>query len=274
MKLRIAPEASVDPLRENALVLAPHPDDETIGLGATLMRRQSASARTVVYWMNSGVPRNDKHDGRSHRERANARQRQAVAVSRELGFKPMGMNGATRELIRVWRDRLPEIEASMSESVARLLFYPALQYGHPDHDLCWAIGQLMLKRNPRLVGLEYGLYGWKDGRVDFRAPTIVPSSRSVTIGLSMDEREAKSRLLQVYATEYPRILRKCPREFEWFQAGSTPSEIPIRFEPGWVSWLDWPHPQIVHRKIKDILSDRSGRRADWKTKSSPEDHYE
>lgn len=47
-------EVTTDELRRPALVFAPHPDDETLGCGGTILRKRSAGARVQIVLMTDG----------------------------------------------------------------------------------------------------------------------------------------------------------------------------------------------------------------------------
>lgn len=73
---------SLEDLASPALVLAPHPDDETLGCGGTIAHKRRAGARVRVAFLTNGE--------RSHPDLPPAtlgtlRRREAVAAGRELG---------------------------------------------------------------------------------------------------------------------------------------------------------------------------------------------
>jgi len=83
MKLwRVGAEALRAPLRERALVLAPHADDELLGCGGTILLHlaQGDPVRVVVIF--------DGHSGLSAEWPRDTRRREALRVSQLLGLEP------------------------------------------------------------------------------------------------------------------------------------------------------------------------------------------
>lgn len=73
---------SIEDLTQSALVLAPHPDDETLGCGGTIARKRRAGARVRIAFLTDGE--------RSHPELAptllgRLRREEARAATQELG---------------------------------------------------------------------------------------------------------------------------------------------------------------------------------------------
>lgn len=78
-------ESVADLPRERVLVLAPHPDDEIIGPGGTLIRYLDNGSRViVVYLTDGGGPRATESERQSL---VRARRQEAAAVGRRLGFE-------------------------------------------------------------------------------------------------------------------------------------------------------------------------------------------
>lgn len=70
----IEPQLMIRPNGQRLLVLAPHPDDEVIGPGGTLLHAVDAGAETKVIYVTSGTP-----------DELPAREHEAEAVCRDLG---------------------------------------------------------------------------------------------------------------------------------------------------------------------------------------------
>ncbi|MBN2505253.1 MAG: PIG-L family deacetylase [Verrucomicrobia bacterium] len=115
----------------NVLVVAPHPDDETLGCGGTLCRHAAGGDRVVVVFLTSGEL------GLKHlpRERAWAiREREASAAARVLGVAAVeflrqpdwGVGGHGAAAARGLR---PVLERERP----RLVYVPHRKEWHPDH---------------------------------------------------------------------------------------------------------------------------------------------
>jgi LmbE family N-acetylglucosaminyl deacetylase len=153
----------------SCLVLAPHPDDETIGCGATIARKRAASTpvRVVV-----------AADGRSsHRsavigpdELARRRSHEVVAACAalgvaeadvvQLGFRDDSLAGHQAELAG-------EIAAHLDDMVPDEVLVPSGRDWHPDHQALRRALDLALQGRrllPRV--LEYPVWFWVHGPWD------------------------------------------------------------------------------------------------------------
>lgn len=140
------------------LVLAPHPDDEVIGAGGTLVALKRAGARVVC------VQATDGSAGAAlartpFPERREARLREAEAVSRAIGFAELHLwradNGdfrATPELV----DRLAKL---LEQEQPAVVLVPFVTEAHEDHlTLCVvlarALARAALPGDARVFGYE------------------------------------------------------------------------------------------------------------------------
>lgn len=158
----------------SALVVAPHPDDETIGCGATIARKRAAGTdvRLVTVADGSG----------SHRSDALAPGELAAIRSGELrdACRILGLAEADTVQLAVpdetVGDHLAEVAERIAEAVEQhrpdeVLVCSGLDW-HPDHRACSsaarrAVGSLPVERRPRL--LEYPVWSWLHGPWDAAA---------------------------------------------------------------------------------------------------------
>jgi LmbE family N-acetylglucosaminyl deacetylase len=111
-------------------VFAPHPDDDVIGCGGSVLKHVAAGATASIHYLTSG----DGGDRRRSREdMARVREDEAVRAARKLGVdnlqflrRPDGLLGETLdllvELVNVVRERRPAIA-----------YVPHAGDDHPDH---------------------------------------------------------------------------------------------------------------------------------------------
>lgn len=138
----------------NILVIAPHPDDETIGCGGTLCLHTKRGDRVTVAFLTSGEL------GLKHltREKAWAmREKEAKAAAAILGVarlhflrQPDWMLGD--DLKPVARELRPILRAEAPQ----LIYVPHLLEWHPDHQAALPILRLALK-------------GWRGALPELRA---------------------------------------------------------------------------------------------------------
>lgn len=74
----LQPELSEGPTGKNIVVLAPHPDDEVIGPGGTLIKARRRGAEITVIFLTNGE---------QEAERSKRRQAEAERVAQRLGFR-------------------------------------------------------------------------------------------------------------------------------------------------------------------------------------------
>jgi LmbE family N-acetylglucosaminyl deacetylase len=145
-------------------VLAPHPDDETLGCGATIMRKVAAGTQVQVVVAA---------DGR-YAQHSNKMSADALAEIREHETREAcGILGLPRENIaflrfedcrladhrRTLRDRLFEILDTVDPEE---IFIPSIIDNHPDHRVLAELGrELVQARNDHFTMLyEYPIWFW------------------------------------------------------------------------------------------------------------------
>lgn len=162
------------------LVLAPHPDDEVIGAGGTLLALARAGARVVCVQATDGSA--GAALARSpEAERRGARLREAEAVGRACGFSDLQLwrvdNGdfhATPELV----DRMT---ALLEKERPSLVLVPFVTEAHDDHLTLAAILARALARAPLAAGARvFGYEVW----------SLVPANVVHDVTAAMEEVEA------------------------------------------------------------------------------------
>lgn len=114
---------------QRVLVVAPHPDDETIGCGGTLARHVAKGDDVRVAFVTDG--RMSRAFGLSAEEMASRRRREAEAASRALGATSVWMGLPERG----WRGE--EVVGRLSDLVRafrpQILYAPSCVDFHPEH---------------------------------------------------------------------------------------------------------------------------------------------
>ena len=115
---------------KNVLVIAPHPDDETLGCGGTLLRHVAEGDR--VYWL---IGTTIKEKNGFSPDTVNSRQKEIKKVSEMYGFagyKHLDFN--TTELDQVPRNILiQQISEYVSEVKPHTIYLPYRNDVHSDH---------------------------------------------------------------------------------------------------------------------------------------------
>lgn len=116
----------------SVLVLAPHPDDEIIGCGGTLLQYREAQAAVSVVYLTEGsgaaaladVPLDD---------RAAVRQREAEKVAEQMGFEEVFFWGRPDGRLACTDDVVERMGALLDHLRPTVIFVPFCTDPHPDH---------------------------------------------------------------------------------------------------------------------------------------------
>ena len=156
-----APPARLDgpPVRGRALVLAPHPDDETIGPGGTVIQHATAGDEVRVLFVTAGTS-GDPTGEADPAEYAALRQREARAAAEVLGVSgvdfwgyPDGFQVNENDLASV----VPRMVDFLADVAPAVVYAPHPGDQHSDHYvvsvvLCRALAAL--PRPPDAFGYE------------------------------------------------------------------------------------------------------------------------
>lgn len=179
----------------DVLVVAPHPDDETLGCGGTLLRHRANGDR--VHWL---IATSMQADARVAPDRVREREREIERVATAYGIAATHrLDVAPARLDAVPLAELVEATSRVFEKVApQIVYLPHPGDAHSDHRRAFEMCASACKwfRSPALEEvLAYETLsetGFGLGRDDFRPQCYVD------IG---DTLEAKLEILAIYASE-------------------------------------------------------------------------
>lgn len=195
-----------EPLEERAvLIVAAHPDDETIGAGARMARWRG---RVRILHVTDGSPRNpadaQKAGCATREEYAQLREREvlnAMALAgvsadcrRRAGFGDQETSFALEDLVQSLASAIEEIRPAM------VLTHP-YEGGHPDHDACAFAVQASVAARPEIARWEFTSYhAGPSGTVTGR---FLPDSHQpvLTYRLSSAERQSKGEMMQCFGSQ-------------------------------------------------------------------------
>ncbi len=188
------PRLALDPRPAQAVVVAPHPDDEILGVGGLIALLAAAGTRVDVVSVTDGEA---SHPGGSVSPSDLARRRVAETVA------ALGVLGVCRTVRRL---RLPDgggntLEQPVAEALRVVsgtwLFAPWSGDGHPDHAAvgrsCARVAQ---RDGARLFAYPVWAWHWASPG-DLR----VPWARALRIDLPARVQAAKSRATAEFVTQ-------------------------------------------------------------------------
>jgi len=229
---------------DRVLVIAPHPDDESIATGGLLQVARAAGAACRVLLVTDGDnnpwPQRWQEKrwrvGPEERARWGARRRtEALAALQLLGVGPdevccLGLPdlGLTDALMSGRPDVVALLLAQIEQFKPTRLILPALEDRHPDHNALHVLLRLALSSRS---GPAPELYA-------FEVHGMVHPEGAVALSLTVAQRDAKRASILMHATQ---MLLSRKRFVAYAQA-----EEPFRFVP----WLAAPSPQHpLHARI-------------------------
>lgn len=176
---QIEPQVLDGPAGREILVVAPHPDDEVIGPGGTLIRMAQMGKKVTVLFVTAGKP-----------DEAATREAEARACCALCGFEAR-FAGEVEGAIRL--DRAGEVMAALTAEVKPdTLFIPFLMDDHDDHR---RVNEALL------YGLAAALPGRGPDVWAYQVYTPLPGNVSVDV---TDLAEAKANAVRSYASQMRR----------------------------------------------------------------------
>ena len=166
------------------IVFAPHPDDETFGMGGALLLAAEQGIETHVIFMTDGAEGGDGDKqaliAKRKEEARQASQKLGVTTIAFLEEPDRGLRLDERLLERV----LQEIDARKPAA----LFFPSVLEFHPDHRVTAQLAWKAYQQRPQLDALAYS----------YEMSTHAPANMMIDI---TDVAETKYSLIDIYASQ-------------------------------------------------------------------------
>lgn len=245
------------------LVLVPHPDDEVVGCAAAIRRAGRRGCRIAGLYLTNGVPARRQFwpwQRGGHGAQVATRWREAEAAALALGLAEAGRQDVpTRTLRHRMAETAARIDAAIAATGASMLWVPAFEGGHQDHDVANALASRL---RGRIAVWEFSEYHNAGGRVHAQE-FVEPVGNETVLTLDPDEIALKRRALEIYASEranlgYVGVTQESFRplaDYDYAAAPHPGALFHARFR--WV----WGHPRVdrtdpaeVRREIVSFLN--------------------
>lgn len=186
---------------ERVVVLAAHPDDETLGAGGLISRLAARALPMTVLLASAGEashPDSPTHDAGRLAELRRAEVRDALArIAPRADLVLLDIpDGALRDQREELSRRLMRlVEAEPARHT--LLVAPWAGDGHRDHRVAGEVARDVADASGALL-LEYPIWMWHWGQP---AHDAIPWAQMVRLDLTADERAAKQRALDAHRSQ-------------------------------------------------------------------------
>jgi LmbE family N-acetylglucosaminyl deacetylase len=183
------------------LLLAPHPDDELAGCCAAIGRARAQGASVSIAFLTTGIPAPERlwfWDRAGHPARVEHRREEARRVCAEVGAEIAHFSEISARQLKSQLSAARELVVTLCAArKADMLWVPAYEGGHPDHDAANFIASMLSGELPVWEFSEYNFCGGRVRSNEFPAAT----GSEVELKLTAAERGLKQRLLAMYASE-------------------------------------------------------------------------
>ena len=211
------PLRSVDTIAGSVLVVAPHPDDETLGCGGAIALLRALGHSVHVLVMSDGTlshPRSLKYPAPRLRALRESETLEALSI--------LGVEETEVTFLRLPDGSIPAFESpEIREAVARCriclnllpatIFLPWRFDPHPDHQATWKLIRTALRYlsySPRII--EYPIWDWDpEQQGNFISKQV--------LGWRLDIRtvlETKVRAIAAYRSQTTRLIDDDPEGFQ------------------------------------------------------------
>ncbi len=197
------------------LVLAPHPDDETIGCGGLIQQAVRAGVAVFIDVLTDGSRSHPNSRSHGRAELAALRRAEAKAAVRRLGINATALRFWPEEDSRLpasgaAADALAErLRHRLGETRARVVFVTWADDPHCDHKAAFALAEQSLtglEHPPRLYA--YPVWSWTVEAM----PANPREGRVVRLDIA-GELEGKREALSCHASQLGRVIRDDPVGF-------------------------------------------------------------
>ncbi len=219
------------------VVVAPHPDDESLGCGGVLALLAEAEKSPKVIVVTDGSRSHPNSKSHPQEKLAELRERETLLATEALGLRSDSVH-----FLRYRDCGLPPLESqaftAAAERCAGLLemlgiesiFVPWRRDPHCDHELTWQLFHAAVRQlstAPRW--LEYPVWAWEHAATDVAPREEEASAWRLDISTVADR---KNRAIQQHRSQLGEVIRDDPKGF-----ALTPAML-AHFSRGWELFIE------------------------------------
>ena len=239
---------------KNILILAPHPDDESVGLSVFIKRKKAEGCKIVIFFLTNGViSKNEMWFWEKNKYEKFLHKRLNEMENSLKFFKIKDFflqNISTRNLRNNILKTFHKIQSIIKNKTIDSIFVPAYEGGHQDHDVANFIASQFKKKLNVFEYSEYHNYGNK-----VHSNTFIKNTGSETV-LEFNQNEVvyKKHALSVYNSEkknlnYINIKREVYRPIVKYNYDSVPHKGKLFYKR--FNFFSW-HPRVDSSNPKEV----------------------
>jgi LmbE family N-acetylglucosaminyl deacetylase len=149
-------------LRKPAILFSPHPDDETLGCGGTIIRKRRAGADLKIVFMTDGASSHRRFI--SERELRAIRAQEALSACSLLGVEKKDvifLEFEDQQLSQFKTEAVQRVKTILLEEACEEIFIPYARDNTPDHEATNAIVVAAVRALRKKVDIyEYPIWFW------------------------------------------------------------------------------------------------------------------
>jgi LmbE family N-acetylglucosaminyl deacetylase len=228
---------SSDQSDQSILIVAPHPDDETLGCGGAIALLRQLNLPVAVVVVSDGTKSHPNSVAYPPPKLKKLREQESLAALAILGVAPeavtfLDLPDGEVEISSKSQPAIASIDQYVTQLIPSLVFLPWRKDPHPDHRASWQLFTLAaenLNNPPRII--EYPIWDWDtEQRGDF-ADSINAWRLDITNVL-----ELKRQAIAQYRSQISDLINDDPAGFrltpQMLQNFTQPWEIYLEVDAG------------------------------------------
>ena len=223
----VAPEAVTD--GKPFVVISPHPDDESLGLGGLIAASRAAGIDVRVVVVSDGSQSHPNSRSFPRERLVALRRAETDAATAVLGLAPGAVthldlpDAAVPMEGLAFEAAVAHLAAVVDDSRAAAVFVTWGLDPHCDHEAAAAMARHLRDHRPGLAIWCYPIWGW---HLDPETPIDTPPPRGVRVDIARWS-DAKGRAIAAHASQMTDLVDDDPEGFRFTPATLAPFLLPV-----------------------------------------------